>query len=155
MLVLEPKAAPKAFRPSSVTLSIPVCESRIYINMSPHEERRPPNAHALATCWCGPAPTSTRQTLLSHTPHTPHSRQLNTHPHVHPHMGPLIRTHQAFLHTRIASVTLSRSVCAFASNQYVPPRGALPTQHPRPSNLLVRSGANIHSPCTCHTNTPH
>ena len=54
-----------------------------------------------------------------------------------------------------ASVASSNTVCASVSNQYESPRGAPPTQHPRPSNLLVRPGANIHSPCTFHTYTTH
>ena len=54
-----------------------------------------------------------------------------------------------------ASVTSARSVWVCASNQYEPQRGAPPTHLPRPSNLLVRPGANIHSPCTFHTSTPH
>ena len=53
------------------------------IDTRPHEERRPPNTHALATCWCGPAPTCTRRAPSSG----------RAHPHAHRHTAPLMPTH--------------------------------------------------------------
>ena len=102
MVVLEPKAALKAFRPASVTFlsAVCVCQQSIY----------PPNTHTRATCWCGPAPTPTRRALTTqtytphhttphHTPH-PHPPTDKTHPYAQQHKGPLIQTNQSFKLTK-------------------------------------------------------